>query len=153
MPYTTPPVIVEQSLAAGGQWDGSRPSGTFTDVDGVRIYAAEAAVAGGRFKAGELEDIAGAMFATEFDTPHRYLLIERVILDMTGLAGAATWNVEIVTAAGTRILWLTGAGGNFFVLTNELKLGPDEWIELTTSVAAAAACVARIMGRSLGIAL
>lgn len=157
--YSGPAIVVEQSLVAGGQWDGSRPSASATSiVDGVKIFPPEAGVAGGRFASGPIEtNIGGPTInrsqTMEWDTPARYMLIERVTVDAMGLAGAATWSIEIVTAAGLRTLWLTGAGATVTLITDELKLAVDEHLELTTSVAAAGACMSRIVARSLGIVL
>jgi len=143
------PIIVEQALAVGGQFNGTAPTGNPTDQDGVRAYPPEIGVAGGRFMAGPPVDVPGLPASTrremELGNPRRFLTVQRVILDMTGLPVGGTWDLRIRSAGGMDVLWVTG-GVTEYVLTDPdaLRLAPDEWLELTTSAAATGACLARI---------
>ena len=152
--YEGPPVVVEQSLAVGGQFNGTIPSAAPpADVDGVRIYPAENAPNGGRFKWGPTIDVGGVARELEFGEPASYNVVERVIADFVGLPGGATWTIEIVNVAGRRVTWLSGAPGDAVYSGDdtELILAPDEWLELSTSAVATGACFIRVWARRHGV--
>jgi len=78
-----------------------------------------------------------------------YRIVEQMILDMTGLAGAQSWKVDIVSPTGS-VTWQSGAGGVTLIVNGDdehLLLAPDEWLEVSMSAAAAAACWVRIWSR------
>jgi len=154
--YEGPPVIVEQSIAAGGQFTGALPTAppASPDVEGVRIYPEEPGAGGGRFAWGPpfSAGTPAVQREYEFGQPKSYNVIEKIVLEMSQL-GAATYTVEIVTAAGKRALWLTGGASTLVIsgTNTRLYLGPDEHIELKTSGASTGKCWARVQARRLGV--
>jgi hypothetical protein len=140
------PIVIEQSLDVRGQFDGTMPSAAPTDQDGVRIYPAETGIAGGRFRAGAKFEVAGGTVREmELGTSLYFRTVQRVILDMTGLPVGGTWELRIKSVGGMDVLWLNG-GVVEYILSDpdHIRLAPDEWLELTTSIAATGPCLARI---------
>ena len=153
---THPPVVIEQSLVAGGRWNGTKPSQDVSSTDqGVWIYPAENGLNGGRFEGGPPYDDGGTPAQErdmELGEPKQYLVIERAMIDATGLPGGSTWTVEIVSAAGKRWLWITGGVTTtiYSGTSTFLYLAPDEHLELKCSAVATGPCAARIQARRLG---
>lgn len=151
-----PPVVIEQSLAAGGQFNGTAPSQPpSSQVQGVWIYPPEAAAAGGRFRAGSPYEGGTPPVPRDMELgqPEQYIIIERAIVQMNALGGGATWTLEIVNKAGKRALWITGGPSTTIYSGNDtlLMLAPDEWLELKTSAAAGGAVWCRIWARRAGV--
>lgn len=150
-----PPVVIEQSVAVGGQFNGSVPSAPPTsNVQGVRIYPPEAGANGGRFAAGDKFEAGTPPVERDMELgePKQYIVIERVIVQMNLLGGGATWGIEIVNDAGKRALWINGGPSTTIYSGDDtlLLLAPDEHLELTTSVAAGGACFCRVWARRAG---
>lgn len=152
-----PPVVIEQSLAVGGQFTGIAPSAApSSQVQGVWIYPPEAGAAGGRFKAGPPYDDGGSPAQQrdmELGQPEQYIIIERVVVQMNALGGGSTWSLEIVNKAGKRALWINGGSSTTIYSGNDtlLMLAPDEWLELKTSAATLGAVWCRVWARRAGV--
>jgi len=154
--YTGAPVIVEQSCGNNGQFNGTLPAVTpASDTDGVRIYAPLGAVGGGRFSGGPSVSVGATEVQQPWGKGIDYRIIEQMIVNMTGLAGAQSWNVDIVDAAGHRTTWKTGAGATTTLVNGDderIVLAPDEWIEVTmTAPSGVGGCFVRIWNRRYAV--
>ena len=151
-----PPVVIEQSLAAGGRFDGSAPTAPPIMDQGVWIYPPETALKGGRFACGPKYEDPGPTPVErdmELGNPKQFITIVRVIVQMNALGAGFTWQLEIVNDAGKRALWIAGGPSTTIYSGNDtlLNLAPDEHLELTTSNPAAGACFCRIWTQRAGV--
>lgn len=114
------PGIIDQSITAGGQWDGTVPPGTPADASGIRTYPA--AATGGLFR----PDYAAA--AGSFET----YVVDKIQVDF---AAAATSQVAIKDDAGNTFV-LASPGSGPYLYLGPLELAWDEYIEVTSAVSA-----------------
>lgn len=152
--YSGAPVVVRQRCAAGGRFDGTLPTAVPVDADGVRSYAPETVQKGGLFRAGASVSLLGVEHPQPWGLGEDYRVIEQMIVDMSGLPGANTWQVEIVSAAGDRTVWRSGVGGAVLVVNGDdemLLLTPDQWLEASMNGVAAGACLIEIWNRRHGV--
>jgi hypothetical protein len=140
---TTGIICVEQRVAIGGQFNGTEPTTTPVDTDGIRIYPPCAT--GGKF------DPVGSVLAVF--RKERFWSIERIVADLRGIPVGGTYSLYIVTSSGKSVLWMTG--GPTQVIYNQtrdgLSLMNDEHLQLFTSAPTVGSeLFVRIFGRPLG---
>jgi hypothetical protein len=140
---TTGIICVEQRVPVGGQFNGTEPTTTPADTDGVRIYPPCAT--GGKF---DFIGLAPAAFRKE-----RFWSIERVVADLRGIPVMGTYSLFIVTTSGKLVLWMTGGPSQvvFSQTRDGLALMNDEHLQLFTSAPTVGSeLFVRIFGRPLG---
>ena len=124
------PGIIDQSISAGGQWDGTVPSGDPVDSLGIRTFPA--AATGGLF---ELPWIGS-------DSSYETYIIDKIMVDF-GLSGT---NSVAVKNAGGDSYELASPGAGLYIFTGPLEMVWDEKIEITSNTSANAMS-ARVHGR------
>lgn len=122
---------IEHRITAGSQFNGAAPSTTSTQSTDTGIETFPTGTVGGLF---------------EFDFTNYWLLvIERI---SGSFADAGTVSVVIVNTAGDEISIYEGATGGDVLITDPVRLAPDEKIKITTT-GAGDGMVARVMARPL----
>jgi len=124
------PGIIDQSISAGGQWDGTVPPGTPVDDLGIRTFPV--AATGGLF---ELPWIGAT---SSYET----YVIDKIMVDF----GLSATNSVAIKSAGGDSYELAAPGAGLYIYTGPLELAWDEKIEVT-SLTSANAMNARVHGR------
>lgn len=126
------PGIIDQSIAAAGQWDGTVPPGNPTDADGIRTYPP--AATGGLFR----PDFAQASPNGSFET----YVVDKIQVDF----GTSAVNSVNITD-GTRTFVLDTPPAGPYLRMGPIELAWDEWIEVTSGAVGAAAVWGRVHTR------
>lgn len=125
------PITIEHRITATNQFDGSVPTTTYVDDADAGIRRYPTSTGGGRF--------------AQLVTSGWLSEVQRIAADF---ADAATVEIAIVNAAGDVVLIYSAATGGTVLITDMIKLAPDEFIRIVTT-GATLAMVARLTVRPL----
>lgn len=123
------PGIIDQSINAAGQWDGTVPPGTSTDAQGIRTYAP--AATGGRFRPDFAQPYPNGSFET--------YVVDKIQIDF----GASAVNSVNITD-GVRSFAVDTPPAGSYLRMGPIELAWDEWIEVTSGAVGAAAVWGRV---------
>lgn len=124
------PVVIEQAISAGGQFDETLPPGTPTDNQAIRVFPAAAT---------------GGEFVFDFTGPDASFVTYQIDQIFIDFADAATAEIAIVDSKGTPTRTvLASPGSGTYLSTTPFLLAWDQKVTLKT-LGASLAMIARVM--------
>jgi len=126
----TAPGIIDQTIAAAGQWDGTVPTTTPTDHKGIRTYPVIAA--GGLFKPDFADEDGG------FET----YVVDKIQIEF----GTSVVN-QVAISDGTRTFVLDSPIAGPYLRVGPLELAWDEHIEISSAAVGGSAVSGRVSMR------
>lgn len=127
MPQT--PVVIEQAISAGGQFDETLPPGTPTDSQAIRVFPAAAT---------------GGEFVFDFTGPDASFVTYQIDQIFADFGDATISEVAIVDSKGTPTRTvLVSPGGGPYLLETPFLLAWDQKVTLKT-LGASVAMIARV---------